>query len=404
MHDELVDVDPVQVAAAAYAAGRSVLLAGESFGTLMVCRPSAAGEARVNEMVTDARGLVCVAITGPRAETLGLVFQSDHSLGPRYTNSIEASVGVTTGISAADRARTIEVMVSPDAGPDDVVSPGHLFPVVAHAAGVFAVRGAAEAVIDLARIAGSDVAAGVYCHVLSETGDEVPVEQAASLGQTLDLPVLRVEQLVRHRTLHEPLVRELEAGRMVPTAQGTFEVSVWEELLSGTQHMLLRAGETELEAGVEAPLVRVHSQCLTGDVFRSRRCDCGAQLESALTMVRESGHGAVLYLRQEGRGIGLVGKLKAYELQDRGRDTVEANQELGFEPDLREYDVGAQILLQSGYRRIRLLTNNPRKVRGLSSAGLTVEARVSLEAPANPANERYLRAKKEKLGHLLNGV
>lgn len=373
----------------------------ESRGAL-VCPAATCDDQGVNYLATHGRGLVCVGLTEPQCARLGLSLQGPSQSTMAFTTSVEASTGVTTGISAADRARTIEVCIDPTASPSAVVSPGHVFPVQTHAGGVLGVRGPAEASVDLARLAELEHPAGVFCQVLSESGDEANGPELAALSKALGTPVVTYDQLVRYRMGREWIVRAVESGQ-VPTANGEFETTVWENMLDGTNHLLLQLGPTGPIDG-QAPLVRVHSQCLTGDVFGSQRCDCGAQLEAALAQVSEAGQGAVLYLRQEGRGIGLLAKLQAYALQDRGRDTVEANEELGFEADQREYGIGAQILHQAGYREVRLLTNNPRKISGLESFGVRVAERVPLEIAPVAASLRYLRAKKDKLGHLLDRI
>ncbi|MFT7622552.1 MAG: 3,4-dihydroxy 2-butanone 4-phosphate synthase/GTP cyclohydrolase II [Myxococcota bacterium] len=393
--------EQLKAAVTAFAAGKMIVVLddqGEGHGILACSAPAADADA-VNVMATDARGLVCIGITRERARHLGLSAQADASGGPAYTISIEAAEGVTTGISAADRAQTIKVTIDPTAGPADVVSPGHLFPVMAHPGGVLAHRGPAEAVVDIASLAGMAEHAGAYCHVLSENGDEANRDELQALADRLDCPLVRMSDIASHRTSTEDLVREV-GGANMPTSYGPFDVSVWENLLDGTQHVLLRLGASTPTDGL-APLVRVHSQCLTGDAFKSHRCDCGQQLDMAMARVVEHGAGAVLYLRQEGRGIGLVAKLRAYELQDRGRDTVQANEELGYAADLREYGIGAQILLHAGYKRLRLMTNNPRKIAGLQAVGIDVQERVAIETEPREENLRYLRAKKAKLGHLL---
>ena len=401
--------DPVQNAVAVYGRGQAVLLVDdrgdETHGAILVAAVHA-DAAAVNLMVTHARGLVCLGIPSERASALGLARIPRRGGFPgaaEYTVSIEAATGVTTGISASDRARTIEVAIDPQSGPADVVSPGHLFPVCAHPGGVLVVGGAAEAAVDLARLAGCRHEAGAFCQVLAESGELANGEELVACAAALGLPLLSLRDLVRHRMLRECHVREVDSGHL-DTEHGRFDVSVWENVLDKSRHVLLRRGAAEPAPGQAAPLVRVHSECLTGDIFGSRRCDCGPQLHLALGAVAEAGQGAVLYLRQEGRGSGLVAKLRAYQLQDQGLDTVQANEELGFGPDLRDYGIGAQILVQAGYRAVRLLTNNPRKVRGLSAFGLHVTERVPLQAPSTPENARYLQTKKLKLGHLLDHV
>ena len=394
---------PVDDVVAAFRDGSFVLVVDDASeaGPIMACRADVADAAAVNVLAIEARGLVCLGLTSDATSRLGLRAHPEATGAVAYTESIEAATGVTTGISAHDRARTIEMAIDGDSGPDDVVSPGHLFPVETHPAGVLAIRGPAEAVVDLARMAEVPSEAGVYCHVLSPDGEEASADHIRALSERLGVRVLALTDLVACRTRRECLVRMIEGGS-VPTAYGPFDVSIWEDRLDGTQHVLLRKGDTVRPPGEPAPLVRVHSQCLTGDVFGSLRCDCGAQLDLAFENLEAAGHGAVLYLRQEGRGIGLVAKLMAYGLQDRGRDTVEANTELGYDADLREYGIGAQILQQAGFQRVRLMTNNPRKISGLEAVGLVVEERVPLETAPVPANLRYLRAKKDKLGHLLS--
>ena len=394
----------VEYAIAAFQKGEYVLVGKKNHGApacgVLACPAEFASDAVVNYMATHARGLVCVALVREQCRRLGLTLQSVYRGAPAFTVSIEAAEGVTTGISAADRARTIEVASNPESTNTDVISPGHIFPVETHSSGVLARRGLAEAAVDLTRLAHCKRRAAAFCHVLSAEGEEANEVELEAFASAHGIPLLWLEDLLCYRLSEERVVRQMERGDL-PTIFGEFVVSVWENVLDGTHHILLQHGETSPDG--EAPLVRVHSQCLTGDVFKSQRCDCGLQLQAALERILEFGHGALLYLRQEGRGIGLLAKLQAYALQERGRDTVQANQELGFEADLREYGVGAQILHEAGYERVRLMTNNPRKIRGLQSFGMTVE-RVSHEIEPAPNNEKYLRAKKAKLGHLLESI
>lgn len=344
--------------------------------------------------------MTILAIRAERADALGLPLQSEHPVGPAFTVSVEADKGVSTGISAFDRAVTVATVIDSEAGPDDVVSPGHVFPVVADDQGVLGRRSFAEAGMDLARLSGCVHAAAVYSAVLSVAGDHPTPAEVASLADKLSVPVLNIDDLVRYRTHEELLTRCIDRGP-AETRWGSLQCSIWEDLLSGAQHVLMEVDSGDANV---IPLVRVHSQCLTGDIFASQRCDCGYQLDAAMKAITESGHGALLYLRQEGRGIGLVAKLQAYCLQDKGRDTVQANEELGYRADAREYGIGAQILKHAGLARIRLLTNNPRKIDGLRAFGVEVVERVALITLPVEANKRYLRTKREKLGHLLDSI
>ncbi len=388
--------------------GKAVLLAFERNGQergAMLCAAEHADANMINLMATHARALVCVALSAERCKALGLELQprSGRNSVDHFTVSVEAADGVSTGISAADRARTVEVCIDSKSGPQNIVCPGHVFPAQIHVSGVLGSALAAEAAVDLARLAGQKSGAGVYTQVLSKSGELANYSELRALANRLDMVLLNIEDLVRYRMVCERLVRKIESG-VVPTRFGEFEISVWENLLNGNNHVLIQRGSVEPPEGEEAPLVRVHSQCLTGDVFHSLRCDCGDQLAVAFERINAQENGAVLYLRQEGRGIGLVNKLLAYGLQDRGLDTVEANEELGFKADQRDYGIGAQILQEAGYSRVRLLTNNPMKIKGVREFGLHVEGRVSLVVPANEDNERYLSAKKKKMGHLLDSV
>jgi 3,4-dihydroxy 2-butanone 4-phosphate synthase/GTP cyclohydrolase II len=398
----------VQAALEAYSQGSALVLVfkhkDKERGAIL-CAAERADAQMVNLMATHARGLVCVALTADRCSELGLELQarSGRKQIDQFTVSVEAKHGVTTGISVADRVATIAVCVDPGASANDLVCPGHVFPSQVHPSGVLSQPFAAEAAVDLARLSGSRLAAGVYTHVLSSRGDLANLVELNELAKSLNMPLLHVEALVRYRMARERLVRNIQSGT-VPTAFGEFEISVWENLLNGNNHVLIQRGRANPPKGEPAPLVRVHSQCLTGDVFQSLRCDCGDQLTVAFDLINEEKDGAVLYLRQEGRGIGLINKLLAYGLQDRGRDTVEANVELGFKADQRDYGIGAQILQQAGYKRVRLLTNNPEKIRGVTEFGLQVVERVALIVPPNEDNLRYLSAKKQKLGHLLDSV
>ena len=354
----------------------------------------------VNFMALHGRGLICLSLTAERAEVLNLepmarVNQS--RLGTAFTVSIEAREGVTTGISAADRAHTIQVAIDPDSRPHDVVQPGHVFPLIAKPGGVLARAGQTEAAVDLARLAGL-TPAGVICEIMNEDGTMARVPDLVEYCERHSLRMITVADLIRYRRRTEKLVRQVAVVNL-PTRFGDFTAYGYESLLDGEQHLALVKGEAAGQADV---LVRVHSECLTGDVFHSLRCDCGDQLMTALGLIEREGRGVLLYMAQEGRGIGLLNKLRAYELQELGRDTVEANEELGFAPDLRDYGIGAQILVDLGLTSIRIMTNNPRKLVGLEGYGLTVTERVPLEVKPTDANLRYLRVKKEKLGHILH--
>jgi 3,4-dihydroxy 2-butanone 4-phosphate synthase/GTP cyclohydrolase II len=354
----------------------------------------------VNFMAVNGRGLVCLALTEEKASALHLhpmARENQSRFGTAFTVSIEARHGVTTGISAADRARTIQVAINPTARPEDLVRPGHVFPLVAREGGVLARAGQTEAAVDLARMAGL-TPAGVICEIMNDDGTMARVPDLEVYCRHHGLKMVTVADLIRYRLRTEKLVRQV-ATIQLPTDSGEFLAHGYESLLDGEQHVALVKGDV---AGKKDVLVRVHSECLTGDVFHSQRCDCGQQLQAALDRIQEEGLGVLLYMAQEGRGIGLLNKLRAYELQEQGRDTVEANVELGFAPDLRDYGIGAQILVDLGLSSIRLMTNNPRKLVGLEAYGLTISERVPLEVKPTGANVRYLRAKKEKLGHILH--
>jgi len=354
----------------------------------------------VNFMALHGRGLICLSITAERADALKLqpmTRTNESRFGTAFTVSIEARAGVTTGISAADRAHTIQVAIDPRSRADDLVQPGHVFPLIARPGGVLARAGQTEAAVDLARLAGL-TPAGVICEVMNEDGTMARVPDLVTYCARHGLKMVTVADLIRYRRRTEKLVRRVAVVSM-PTQAGEFTAYGYESLLDGEQHLALVKGDV---AGKEDVLVRVHSECLTGDVFHSLRCDCGEQLTVALDLIEREGLGVLLYMAQEGRGIGLLNKLRAYELQERGRDTVEANVDLGFAPDLRDYGIGAQILVDLGLTSIRIMTNNPRKLVGLEGYGLTVTERVPLEVKPSDANLRYLRVKKEKLGHILH--
>jgi 3,4-dihydroxy 2-butanone 4-phosphate synthase / GTP cyclohydrolase II len=377
----------------------------ENEGDLVMAAELATPES-VNFMAREARGLICVPLTAKRLDELGLpqmVVDNTTPHGTAFTISVEARGRITTGISAFDRAATIRALVDPVTGPEDLLRPGHTFPLRAREGGVLRRAGQTEAAVDLARLAGLQPA-GVICEIMSEDGTMARMPELEVFAAKHNLKILSVAQLITHLRQHERLVRRVTEPVQLPTAFGTFNVIGYEDTTSGEQHMAIVKGTFDPEVPT---LVRVHSECLTGDVFGSQRCDCGEQLERALQMIEREG-GAVVYMRQqEGRGIGLHNKLRAYKLQDEGLDTVEANTRLGFPPDMRDFGVGAEILYDLGLRKIRFLTNNPGKARGIfgqsrgAERGLELTETVPLSVPPNEHNERYLDTKREKMGHVL---
>lgn len=374
----------------------------ENEGDLMVAAEKITPEI-VNFMARHGRGLVCLPLTRERLEELQLpLMVSDNTarFQTAFTVSIDAKEGVTTGISAGDRARTILAAVDPSTRPEDLARPGHIFPLQAKEGGVLSRAGQTEAAVDLARLAGL-FPAGVICEVMNEDGSMARMPDLEEIGRRFDIPILTIADLIRYRMNHETLVRRLGETDL-PTAHGHFRLHVYEDTIRGEHHVALVKGEV---GGPEPTLVRAHSQCLTGDTFGSARCDCGDQLRLSMEMIEKEGRGVVLYiLGHEGRGIGLANKIRAYAIQDQGADTVEANHRLGFKADQRDYGIGAQILVALGVRRIRLITNNPRKFVGLTGYGLEIVDRVALEVAPNPCNLRYLKTKKEKMGHILDLV
>jgi 3,4-dihydroxy 2-butanone 4-phosphate synthase/GTP cyclohydrolase II len=387
-------------------AGRLIIIVDdedrENEGDLMIAAEKVTPES-INFMSRHGRGLVCLPLTGERLAELQLplmVRDNTSRFETAFTVSIDAKDGVTTGISAFDRARTVEVAIDAATTPSDLVRPGHIFPLQAKEGGVLARAGQTEAAVDLARLAGL-IPAGVICEIMNEDGTMARLPQLEEFSAEHRIPILTIADLIRYRMKTESLVQKVEEADL-PTKFGHFRINVFEDFIHREQHVALVKGEIN---GGEPLLVRAHSQCLTGDTFGSDRCDCGDQLHRSMEMIHKEGRGVVLYiLNQEGRGIGLLNKIRAYAIQDQGADTVEANRRLGFKPDQRDYGIGAQILVALGVKKIRLITNNPRKFIGLAGYGLEIVDRVPLEIPPNRSNLKYLKTKKEKLGHILDMV
>jgi 3,4-dihydroxy 2-butanone 4-phosphate synthase/GTP cyclohydrolase II len=384
-------------------AGRFVVVVDdpdrENEGDLVIAAQFATPET-VNFMATHGRGLICLCLTEERADRLGLRPMTDRNeapLGTAFTLTFEAREGVTTGISAADRSHTIQVAVAPDASASDLVSPGHMHGLRARPGGVLERIGQTEAAVDLARIAGLNPS-GVVCEIMNDDGTMARVPDLVPYCERHGLRMVTVADLVEYRRRHEKLVERGPSAR-IPTRHGEFTAVAFREKLTGKEHVALVLGDV---AGAENVLVRVHSECLTGDVFHSLRCDCGEQLEQALAQIQREGRGVFLYMSQEGRGIGLLNKLAAYELQEQGLDTVDANLRLGFPADARDYGIGNQILADLGLTSIRILTNNPKKLTGIDGFGLSVVEQVPIEIAPNEENVRYLAAKRDKLGHRLH--
>ncbi|HLG22866.1 MAG TPA: bifunctional 3,4-dihydroxy-2-butanone-4-phosphate synthase/GTP cyclohydrolase II [Candidatus Manganitrophaceae bacterium] len=373
----------------------------ENEGDLVIAAEKTTPEA-INFMAKYGRGLVCLTLTGERTEQLQLApmaQENTSSFGTAFTISIDARRGVTTGISVNDRAVTILTAIHSDTRPNDLVRPGHVFPIRAQKGGVLKRAGQTEGSVDLSKLAGL-YPAGVICEIMNEDGSMARVPDLIEFGKTHHLKVITIKDLIEYRMKRESLVHRLAEASM-PTAYGNFKAIAYRNEIDHESHIALVKGAV---AGDPPVLVRVHSGCVTGDIFGSERCDCGEQLHAAMNRIEKEGNGVLLYLNQEGRGIGLVNKLKAYGLQDGGRDTVQANLELGFKADLRDYGIGAQILVDLGLRKIRLMTNNPRKIVGIEGYGLEVVERVPIETTPHDRNVHYLRTKKDKLGHMLNKV
>lgn len=395
--------DPVEKVIEAVRRGKIVVVADdesrENEGDLVMAAEKVTDKA-INFMAKHGRGLICVALTPEKLEKLGILRMAMRGNGDAFKTafmeSVDAAKDITTGISAHDRAQTIRVLMSDGRIGKDLVSPGHTFPLEAKPGGVLIRAGHTEASVDLARMAGLEPA-GIICEILRDDGQMARLPELKKFAAEHGLRMTCVADLIAYRHRNEKIV-ELTRTVDFPTRHGQFQLKLYKSLVDQQHHVALVMGNP---ISVEAPLVRVHSECLTGDVLGSLRCDCGHQLHAAMEMVAKEGVGVILYMRQEGRGIGLANKIHAYELQDRGLDTVEANKRLGFDADLRDYGVGAQILADLGLKKLRLITNNPRKIVGLEGHGLEIAQRVSIVCPPTKHNEKYLRVKKEKLGHLL---
>lgn len=400
---------PIEDAIAAIREGRMVIVADdedrENEGDFVVAADKITAE-HINLMATHGRGLICLSLTPDDCERLQLFPMVDHNTDPlstAFTVSIDAHLkyGVTTGISAQDRAKTIQVAIAHDATPGDLRRPGHIFPLRARPGGVLERVGQTEASVDLARLAGLRPA-GVICEILNPDGTMARRPELTELAQQFNMPFVTVAQIIAHRLKTDRLVTR-EAEAKLPTVHGEFTIVAYRNQIDTAEHIALVYGDVADLTDTQPPLVRVHSECLTGDTLHSLRCDCGPQLEAAMRQIADYGKGVIVYMRNhEGRGIGLINKIKAYALQDQGMDTVQANEALGFKADLRHYGVGAQILLELGITQFKLLTNNPRKLRGLEGYGLDLVGREPLEVATNARNQAYMRTKQTKLGHLLD--
>ncbi len=395
--------DKIEEAIAAYRDGEILIVIDdedrENEGDFIMAAEKVTPE-KINFMAKHGRGLICVPMTGERLDALELhsmVPKNTEKLKTYFTVSVDAKNNTTTGISAFDRCETIRTLINPETKPADLARPGHIFPLRAREGGVLVRAGHTEAVVDLARLAGL-YPAGVLCEIMDDDGTMARVPKLRQIADKFNLKFITIEDLIEYRRQTEKLVARKVTTKL-PTEIGEFTLHLYASEIDKQDHVAIVKGDV---SDGEPTLVRVHSQCLTGDIFGSLRCDCGEQLHSALRKINEAGKGVVLYMRQEGRGIGLENKLRAYNLQDQGKDTVEANEALGFKPDLRHYGVGAQILYDLGIRKIRLLTNNPKKIVGITGYGLEVVERVNIEVPPNKINARYLATKRDKLGHILS--
>ncbi len=397
---------PVQEIVKAVSKGEMVIIVDdpdrENEGDLVVVGRFASAE-KINFMAKEGRGLICIATEGHILDRLEIPLLTSHkgSRGDSYSTawamSVDAAQGTTTGISAHDRAKTVAVFCNPDSKPDDLIMPGHMFPLMARSGGVLVRAGHTEASVDLAKMAGLEPVA-VICEILNEDGSMARLPHIIDFAKRHDILIGSVADLIDYRRKTEKLIERIAEAKM-PTDFGKFNVIIYKSLVDQKEHLAVWMGDI---SNGEPVLARVHSQCVTGDIFHSRRCDCGAQLHKAMEMIAKEGRGVVLYMSQEGRGIGLANKIKAYHLQDKGLDTVDANLALGFPPDLRDYGIGAQILKDLGIRKIRLMTNNPRKIAGLQGYDLEVVERVPIIVGRNEENEFYLKTKKDKLGHLFD--
>ena len=370
----------------------------ENEGDLIMAAETVTPEA-INFMAVHGRGLICMPVIAERLDELQIPMMTNHNtsnFGTAFTVSVEAKHGTSTGISASDRAKTVQAIVDPNTKPQDLVMPGHMFPLRAKDGGVLVRAGQTEATVDLARLAGF-YPAGVCCEIMNEDGTMARMPELEVIATKLGLKIVSVADLIAYRYRHERLVQRVAEAKL-PTPYGEFTVIAYKSRTDPDEHLALVMGDVATD---EPVLVRVHSQCLTGDVFGSLRCDCGEQINMAMQKIANEGRGVVLYMRQEGRGIGIHNKIKAYALQDKGMDTVEANIELGFAPDLRDYGIGAQILADLGVRNMRVMTNNPKKISGLESYGLKVAETIPITPEPNPHNRRYLKTKQKKMGHLL---
>lgn len=399
------DFDTIDEAVRDIKAGKMVIVVDdedrENEGDFIMAAEKVTAQA-INFMAIHGRGLICLPINSKRLDELkipAMVSKNTAKMGTPFSVSVDAIEGTTTGISAHDRARTIKTILDPNTRPEDLARPGHVFPLRSEKGGVLRRAGHTEATTDLARLAGF-CAAGVLCEIMDADGTMARVPRLIEMAKEHGLKLITIKDLIKYRAKRDKLVEKV-ASSFIPTKYGKFDLYVYESILDSYHHLALVRGKV---SGEENVLVRVHSQCLTGDVFGSLRCDCGSQLDRALQAIEKEGRGVLLYMRQEGRGIGLKNKIRAYELQDKGLDTVEANLALGFDPDLRDYGIGAQILVDLGLSTIRLLTNNPKKVVGLKGYGLEVVETISLEITPTKENKKYLRAKRDKLGHILGKV